>query len=176
MNNLNNWHIWSSEQSAFFTPTGFVEDRAHAHSYTSVEVRQLCAGRGRGMTAIPAVGDRPVLNSLTAWVETKLSRTLDCLSTLESPRAKIFCNHFSGVINNGFTPWLEALEGQQLTEGGAQELAEIYYVYCNRNEPELPAILGALQRIHNIGIPVVHGILSQQYWENYFSGTASAAA
>ncbi|MDQ2077462.1 hypothetical protein [Marinimicrobium sp. ABcell2] len=172
---MRDWILWSPEQQAFLILGGFATDRNLARIFTAVQVRELCSSAGRNLVPMP-VADSPVLESLTAWVEAKMAKTLKHLKCAHTSEPASPNDYFARIVHSGLAPWLEQLRGSEFDERDAQCIAEIYFVYAERYASELPSILASLERHYDISVPVVEGILSMSYWKQYFTDTVSQAA
>lgn len=72
------------------------------------------------------------------------------------------------ITYNGFSDYLKAIQGTQLTAIQTYHLARLFYVYGKRSPSTLPNVLNGIARQYNIEYPAVYGILSKAYWQSRF--------
>ena len=93
---------------------------------------------------------------------------LDRFTTYEKlevplPSKKSFYDDYFKM--NGFSEWLEAIEGVSLTENQAFSIASTYVNVGQRKISDLVSIFVSLEKHQNITLPVKHMILTTEYWE-----------
>ena len=55
-----------------------------------------------------------------------------------------------------------------IKQADIHEIALYYMGYCNKRCHEMPSILAYLYRHHDFEIPVIEGILTENYWLNWY--------
>jgi len=54
-----------------------------------------------------------------------------------------------------------------IEQANIDEIALFYLGYCNKKSDDMPSILAFLYRHHGFEIPVIDGILTENYWLDY---------
>lgn len=79
---------------------------------------------------------------------------------------------YAYVRQYGLQSWLESLRGVHLDEAAGQAIARVYITHCKRLPREVRSILAGLERQFDIVAPAVEGILTVEYWENWYAEEA----
>lgn len=69
------------------------------------------------------------------------------------------------IANSGLTPWLETLRDHTPSLGLLNSMVRTYIIDCDRVPGEIPSILASISRTYDVELPLVEGILTEEYWQ-----------
>ena len=78
--------------------------------------------------------------------------------------------HRVSYLNNvGFEQWIESFRGEELSLPQMKSVAETYRTLGKRSVDDVFSSLVYLARQYDVKYPIEEGVLTKEYWENYFS-------